>query len=94
MTLLQPETEQRLQTVGHDAQVAAGRHQLTPQFDGVGDRVVQLEAGLAGERQAHDVAGHAGNVGVAVLQELRGFVDADPTEQLTGERTGDVDRAE
>ena len=45
--------------------------QRPPQLDRPVDRVVQLEGGLAGERQAHDVARHAGDVGVDVAEEAR-----------------------
>ena len=47
--------------------------------------MVQLERGLAGERQSRmHVAWHAGDLGVDVLQEPRRVVDADAGQQLAG----------
>ena len=75
-------------------EVAPGVHERPPQLDRAVDRVVQLERGLAGERQAHHVAGHAGDVGVDVAEEPRRVGQAEPAQQLRRERTGDVDRGE
>ena len=46
-------------------------HERPPQLDGPVDRVVELEGRLAGEREAHDVARDAGDVGVDVAEEPR-----------------------
>ena len=72
----------------------AGVHQRPPQLDRPVDRVVQLERRLAGERQPHDVARHAGDVGVDVAEEPRRVRQAEAAEQLLGERPRDVDRGE
>ena len=56
--------------------------------------MMQLEAGLAGERQAQHVARDAGDIGVHVLQEPRWVVEADAAQQLARQRAGHVDRAE
>ncbi len=88
------ESEQRLQAVWADAEVAAGSHQRLPQLDGMDARVVQLETGLAGEREPQHVAWDAGYIGVDVLQEPRRLVEPDATQQLRRQRPGDVDRAE
>ena len=47
---------------------APGVHQRPPQLDRPVDRVVQLEGRLAGERQPHDVARHAGDLGADVAR--------------------------
>jgi hypothetical protein len=56
--------------------------------------VVELEAGLARERQAHDVAADAGNVGVNVAEVARRFVETGEREQLLRPWPGDVDCGE
>ena len=45
--------------------------QRPPQLDRAIDRVVELEGGLARERQAHDVARDAGDIGADVAEEAR-----------------------
>ena len=52
-------------------EVRAEVQQRPPQLDGAVDRVVELEGGLARERQAHDVARDAGDVGADVAEEPR-----------------------
>ena len=52
-----------------------------PQLDRSIDRVVELEGGLAGERQAHDVARDAGDVGVDVAEEARRVGQAGALQQ-------------
>ena len=94
VALLQAQGEQRLQPVRPHAEVAAGGHQRLPQLDRMGARVVQLEARLAGERQAQYMAGNAGDIGVDVLQEARRLVEPDAAQQLGSEGSGDVDGAE
>ncbi len=94
MALFQSQGEQGLQAVRPDAEIAAGRHQRLPQLDRLRARMVQLEAGLAREREADHVAGDAGHVGVHVLQEPRGVDKADAAQQLARQWAGDVDGAE
>ena len=94
VALLEPQPEQRLQAVRPDAEVRAEVHERPPQLDRPVDRVVQLEGGLAGERQAHDVARDAGDVGVDVAEEARRVGEAGAPQQLPGERPRDVDRGE
>ena len=69
-------------------------HERPPQLDRAVDRVVQLQGRLAGERQAHDVARHAGDVGVDVAEEARRVGETGAPQQLPGERPRDVDRGE
>ena len=52
-------------------EVGAEVEQRPPQLDRAIDRVVELEGGLAGERQPHDVARDARDVGPDVAEEAR-----------------------
>ncbi len=56
--------------------------------------MVELERGLAGEAEAHDVARNACHVGVDVAEELRRIGQAGALQQLPGQRPRDVDRGE
>ena len=94
VALLQPQPEQGLQAVGPDAEVGARLEQGLPQLDRGVDAVVQLEAGLAGEGEPHEVAVDPRDGLVAVLEEAGRVVDAEPAEELGRARPGDVDRPE
>src|SRR3954452_148565 len=94
VTLLEAEAEQRLEPVRADAEIAAELEQRAPQLDRAVDRVVELEGGLAGERQTHHVARDAGDVRADVTEEPGRIGDPGAPEEVAGERSGHVDRAE
>ena len=81
VALLEPQPEQRLEAVRPDPEVRAEVQQRAPQLDGAVDRVVELEGGLAGERQAHDVARDAGDIGADVAEEARRVGQAGAAQQ-------------
>ena len=86
--------EQRLEPVRPDAEVRAEVHERAPQLDRAIDRVVQLEGRLAGEREAHDVAGTPATSACDVAEEARRVGEPGAAQQLPGERSRDVDRGE
>ncbi len=94
VALFQAQPEERLEAVRPDPEVRAQVHQGPPQLDGSIHRVVQLERGLAGEREAHDVARHASDVRVDVAEEAGWVGEPGTTQQSRRERARDVDRAE
>ncbi len=94
VALLEPQPEQRLEAVRPDAEIRAQVHERAPQLERAVDRVMELERGLAGEAEAHDVGRHARDVGVDVAQEPGWFGETGTPQQLPGERSRDVDRGE
>ena len=92
VALLEAQPEQRLEAVRPDAEVRAQLHERPPQLDRAIDRVMELERGLAGEAQAHDVARDAGHVGMDVAEEAGRIGQAGASQELLRQRTRDVDR--